>query len=743
MKAREAVGIAAAVVALAAPALVQTALAGDGTEDGERPRVGLVLGGGGARGAAHIGVLRELERLKVPVDAIVGTSMGAVIGGLYASGMRADDLEALVADIDWAEALSDAPDRRDLSFRRKQDDARFPIDLEIGFGDGELKLPQGVLQGQQLDLLLRRLTLETSHVRNFDDLAIPFRAIATDLASGEAVVIGEGDLARAIRASMSVPGAFAPVEIDGHLLVDGGLTGNLGIGIMQSLDVDVIIAVDVEFPLYPVEALDSALAVSEQVLTILIRNETQRQIARLSVEDVLIRPELGEFGSSDFGRSLEALEPGREAARAEAGRLAQLSLDDAGWRHYLERFSGERAPPGNIDFVRAETDGVIPPDALLRRLHIEPGDPIDVEVLADEVDRLYGLRVFEKINYRLVEDAGRTGIVFDVAERDWGPNFLLFGLQIENDFEGGSSFDLAMRVRRPGVNALGAEWLTDVRVGSRPLLASEFYQPLGSNSSFFIAPNLSLSQENIDAFEADQRTARLRVAEARIGIDAGMELGNRGEFRVGLFRGAGDADISIGDAALSGLDYEIGGASARLRIDTFDNAFFPREGVRADLNWELSRPGLGADSKFDLVSFDYNQAFSRGKSTLVAGIDLATSFSAENLVEARFPAGGFLRLSGLEQGQLGGPHAGIMRLVYFRRVGTSAGDLLELPIYLGASVEAGNVWQSRDDAGFDDLIMNGSVFLGLDTFIGPLYLAVGLAEGGQRNFYLFIGPLPD
>ncbi len=743
MKTKQLIALAVALCALSAGAPAQAATSGDAAGRSERLRVGLVLGGGGARGAAHIGVLQELERLQVPVDAVVGTSMGAVIGGLYASGMRADDLEALVADIDWGKALSDTPDRRDLSFRRKQDDARFPIDLEIGFGDGELKLPQGVIQGQQLDLLLRRLTLEKSNVQNFDDLAIPFRAIATDLVSGNAVVIGEGDLARAIRASMSVPGAFAPVEMDGKLLVDGGLTGNLGIGVMQSLGVDVIIAVNVEFPLYTVDKLDSAVAISEQVLTILVVNETRRQIALLSADDILILPELGELGSSDFSRSLEALEPGRAAARTHADKLARLSLRDPDWRRYLAKFDDDAARPGDIDFIRVETDGAMPPDALLRRLRLKTGDPIDVQRLEDEVDRLYGLQVFEKINYRLVEEGGQTGVVFDAAERDWGPNFLLFGLRIENDFEGASSFGLGMRIRRPGVNTLGAEWRTDVRVGTEPLIATEFYQPLGVYSRFFVAPNVSLSQENIEAFEGDQQIARLRVTEARAGLDAGSELGHWGEFRVGLFRGTGDAEISIGDPALAPVDYDIGGALARLRIDTFDSAFFPKAGLRADLEWELSRPGLGADSKFDLVTFDYNQAFSRGRNTLIAGVDLATSFSADNIVEAQFPVGGFLRLSGLEQNQLSGPHAGIMRLVYFRRMGASTGDLVEVPLYLGASLEAGNVWQSRRDAGFDDLIMNGSVFVGLDTYVGPLYLAMGLAEGGQRNFYLFIGPLPD
>ena len=257
--------------------------------DSARPRVGLVLGGGGARGAAHIGVLKELERLRIPVDAIAGTSMGAVVGGLYATGMSADDLEHLVGSLDWAAALSDEPDRKDLSFRRKQDDSQVPIDFELGIRGTELVLPKGAIQGQKLDLLLRELTLGVSHIREFDDLAVPFRAIASDIERGEIWVMDKGDLARSIRASMSVPGVFPPVRIDDRLLVDGGLVGNLAVNVMQEMGVDIIIAVDVEFPLYAPDELDSALTISEQMLTILIRKETLRQIERLGEQDILIR----------------------------------------------------------------------------------------------------------------------------------------------------------------------------------------------------------------------------------------------------------------------------------------------------------------------------------------------------------------------------------------------------------------------------------------------------------------------
>ncbi len=284
---------------------------------GERPRVGLVLGGGGARGAAHIGVLKVLEDQRIPIDVIAGTSMGAVVGGLYASGMSAAELEALAGSLDWAAALNDQSNREFLSFRRKQDDSEFPVDLELGLRGTDLVLPQGVIQGQKLDLLLRELTLHVSQINDFDQLPIPFRAVASDIERGDRYVMQRGDLANAIRASMSVPAVFTPVEIDGRLLVDGGITGNLPVDVMQQMDVDVIIAVDAEFPLYGRDGLTSALAISEQMLTILIRKQTLQQIESLGERDVLIRPDLGLYASSNFGEIEETIGPGEAAAREQ------------------------------------------------------------------------------------------------------------------------------------------------------------------------------------------------------------------------------------------------------------------------------------------------------------------------------------------------------------------------------------------------------------------------------------------
>ena len=707
-----------------------------------RPRIGLVLGGGGARGAAHIGVLQELERMRVPIDAIVGTSMGAIVGGLYASGVSVAELEETVATLDWAHAMSDKPERRDLSFRRKKDEEQLAINFEIGYRDGELKLPPGAIQGHNLELVLRRLTIHASQVSDFDELPVPFRAVASDLVSGDAYVMAGGDLALAIRASMSVPGVLAPIRIDEHLLADGGLVGNLAINVMREMNVDIIIAVDVEFPLYEIDELGSALAVSEQMLTLLIRKETLRQIETLESQDILIRPDLGTFASTNFAEAATTIPTGIEATQDAADKLSRLSVDEDSYANYLAARSGPVLTDSNLAFVRVVHDAKVAPGILASRMDVQAGDLIDTDALEAEADRLFGLRLFEKVGYRLVEEDGETGVEFTAREKSWGPNYLRFGLSLEDDFEGSTGFNVATRWRRPEINSLGAELLTDLRLGTDPLIASEFYQPLRFDSRIFIAPGIRVEQYNRNLFVMNDAVARLRFSEAQLSFDAGASIGTAGEFRIGLYRGIGEARVKTGDPSIPNTDFDTGGLLTRLKFDTFDDAQFPRHGLRTGITWNSSRPTLGADTQYDTIDFNFTTAMSYGKNTWLIGVEYATTLDSLSPVQDFFQLGGFLRLSGLERGQLIGPHSGLARVVYFRQLGDSAGGLLQVPLYLGASIEAGNAWQTRSDISFGSTLTNGSLFFGMDTFFGPIYLAAGHAENGDTNFYLFIGSSP-
>jgi NTE family protein len=708
----------------------------------DRPRVGLVLGGGGARGAAHIGVLKELERQHIPVDVIAGTSMGAIVGGLYASGVTPDELEEIVTSLNWAVAMSDSPARSNLSYRRKQDHAQYPIGLELGIRDSELLLPMGLVEGQELDLILRELTVKVSNIDDFDALPIPFRAVATDIVTGEAYVMGRGDLARSIRASMSVPAILAPALVDGHLLVDGGIAANLPIDVLRSMDVDIIIAVDVEFPLYTVEELDSGLAISEQMLTALMHRETVRQIETLSDNDVLIQPKLGTFDSGNFADIAEAIDPGVVAAREASARLSSIALDEDQFAEHLAQRSRPRLENSRLAFVRVIHDGRTSPGRMESILDVHAGDLIDAQRLAAAAEKLFGHYQLEQVSYKLVEENGATGAEFQARAKSWGPNILKFAVSLENDFEGSSAFNIGTRLTKVDINTTGAEWQTDLRVGTDPRLRSEFYLPLGESSRWFLAPRVNLQQSNLYAFAADDRIARYRLSESELGFDIGAQIGLVSELRLGGYRGSGRARVKVGDPTLPNLSFDTGGFRVRFGFDTLDDAQFPRQGMRANLNWDQSSQALGADERLAAIEIGFEKIWSRGKNSWLLGVEYATTNDTPSGIQDLFQMGGFLRLSGLERGEISGPHSALARLMYYRRISESTGGLLDVPMYVGMSAEIGNVWQTRSDMSFDTALVNGSIYAGFDTIIGPVYLAVGFAEGGSTNYYMFFGEPP-
>lgn len=715
----------------------------DTSERADRPRIGLVLGGGGARGAAHIGVLQELERQRIPVDAVAGISMGAIIGGLYAAGHSPDELEEIVSSLDWSDAFADDERRSSQRYRRKQDDRDFPVGLELGLSKGSLKLPRGAISGQKVALILRRLTLGIAEDMDFDDLPTPFRAVAADLETGEQRELGEGDLAGAIRASMAAPGIIAPVEIDGRMLVDGGLGGNVPIDTMLGMDVDIIIAVDVEFPLFQPEQIDSALDVSYQMLTILIRNQTQAQLARLTEDDILLTPALGQFGSTDFGNISEAIEPGVRAAAAAADGLAHLALDETAYASHLAmREAKIAAAPERIDFVRVKSDGRLAPQVLRARVETERGDQVDADQLSADAGALYGLHIFDRVGYRLLKDGDATGVEFAGTGRSFGQNYLKFGLSLQDDFEGSTAFDVSARLTRSAINRLGAEWRTDLQLGTRPYLRTEFYQPLSFDSRYFVAPRAGIEQSNFNLFDSEDRLARYRVTEAELGLDFGRELGSWGEIRIGAFRGEVDASLKVGDPTLPNVSADTGGVFARFAFDTQDDGQIPTNGIRGQLQWVDSSDRFGADSDIDALETSLSFVHAFGRHVVEVGALMNVSLEDTDLVQNFYQLGGFLRLSGLARGEISGPHAGVARLVYYRRTGETGGSLFDIPLYLGASLEAGNTWQRRSEISADGLITSGSLFVGLDTYFGPLYLAAGLAEGGRSNFFLSLGTPP-
>ncbi|MBL8266143.1 patatin-like phospholipase family protein [Steroidobacter sp.] len=705
-----------------------------------RPRIGLVLSGGGARGAAHVGVLKVLDEMRIPVDAIAGTSMGAVVGGMYASGMPVADIEKLLRSVNWEDAFRDRPPREELGFRRKQDDREFLVRYALGVTDKGFVLPRGLVQGQKLEQVLRGASLPVAAIQSFDRLPIPFRAVATDLESGEAVIMDSGDLVTAMRASMSAPGVFAPVERDGKLLVDGGLTENLPVEIARAMQVDVLIVVDVSFPLYASEDLTSPIEVTNQAFAILIRGRTRQQRALLGPNDIVIEPPLGRFPSADFGRVPQALRAGETGARDVAESLQKLALSPDDYVRYLATRNPRDGTLPTIEFVRADPRSK-EYDALVKAtMDNLVGKPMDADRVRTQLSSLYALDRFESIDYNLIEEDGRAGLELDLRRKSWGPNYVRVGLNLEDNFEGTSRYNAALRFISTELNPLGAEWLTDIQIGNNPKFFTEFYQPLSLASRYFVAPSIDFEERSVFQLQNRDLLAEYRVRTLQGGLDVGREISNWGELRLGMRRGTGRARVLIGDPTLPVAEFDRGGYFARFSYDRLDSIFFPRHGQQFEFEWRGERTNIGSNENLDAFETSWLVARSFDRHTFIFWMNAGTTADAEFARPENFYSlGGFLNLSGLPPGYLAGPHYGIARLIYQRRVGRGGEGVLDLPAYAGVSFEAGNTWLDSRDASFGDLRKNASLFFGVDTPLGPVYLATGYDQEGEKAFYLFLG----
>ncbi len=713
----------------------------------ERPRIGLVLSGGGARGAAHVGVLRVIDEMKIPIDAIAGTSMGAVVGGLYASGMTADEIEKLITSVNWQDAFQDRPPRAQLGFRRKQDDRNFLVRYSLGVRADGFVYPRGLVQGQKLEQVLRNAAIPVADVQDFDRLPIPFRAIATDVETGQLVLMNSGDLVTAMRASMSAPGVFAPAERDGRLLIDGGIAENLPIDIARQMNVDRLIVVDVSFPLYARDELASPLEVTNQAFAILIRNRTLQQREKLGPNDIIIDPPLGRFPSADFGRVPDALRAGRVAAESVRAQLAPLSLDNEEYLRYLAARRVSPVSPPVVAFVRPNVDSERYAGLIAAHMSDLVGEPLDTDLMRDRLSSLYALDLFETIDYTLVTDDGRTGIELNLKRKSWGPNYVRVGLNLEDDFEGNSRYNFALRFIMTELNKLGGEWLSDLQIGDNPRVFTEFYQPVSLASRYFVAPRFEFQERSVFHLREMDRVAEYRVRTLEGGLDVGRELANWGEVRFGVRRGTGRSHLLIGaDPAvvLPGESvpqprFDTGGFFARFSYDKLDSIFFPRRGQQFTFEWRGQRRDFGADQEYDTLSADWLIARSIDRHTLIFWTDFGTTVDNLPTSENYFSLGGFFNLSGLPPGFLNGPHYGIARFIYYRKIGRGGSGVLDLPAYAGISLEAGNTWADKKDASFGNVRKDASAFFGVDTPLGPVYLATGFDEGGDKAFYLFLG----
>ncbi|MFN0008032.1 MAG: patatin-like phospholipase family protein [Planctomycetota bacterium] len=707
-------------------------------QEDPRPRVALVLSGGGARGIAHVGVLQGLEELHVPVDLVVGSEWGALVGGLYAAGLAPAEIHSALVSQDWIDALADRTPRRYLSFRSKREDRDFLIDIPLGFWTEGVLLPSALQAGSRMRLELARLTMRTLGAGHFDRLAVPFRAVATDLDSGGSVTLEKGPLAVAIEASMATPVLRQPVEWGRSRLISGEMADPIPVDAALETGAQVLLVVDVlDADLERVQ-LDF-FGVGQRALQLVGRRRGSESLAGLRELDLLCRPDLNGIDLDDFRDAPEAIERGRAAVLVLRERLAPWTLSAAAFREHARKREHPRAFPV-VDAVRVVPGSSLGTEAVRSRMLHRDGTRFDPKVANADLARLYGLKLFRRVDFDLVPTtADHADLVVESDPMPTAPLHWRMGMAGELTAGDDVNFVVGASMRYAPTDAWGSEWRAQVELGNRILAGLEYRQALGPGGLWYFVPHASWSEHPVRVESSGSAAAQFDVREFDAGLDLVREIGEIWEARAGLLYRSGESELDIGDPSVSGGErFREGGGVASLTCDSLDDLAFPKSGWLTRAQWFLPVDDF-KEGQDETVRFRFDKALEAGPGALVIGGEYSDVVGDANNVQSFFPLGGFLRLSGLTSEEISGPTAVLGRLVYAVPLSRRGLERKIFTWYGGASIETGNVFDDIDDFAWHELLPSGSIFLGVDTLLGPMYLGYGLTDGGEQSAFLVLG----
>ena len=695
-------------------------------------------------------VLRVLEEMRIPIACIAGTSMGSLVGGVYAAGVPLDEIAARLSDLDWDDLFTDDPPRIEKPFRAKRDDFQNLFHLELGQRGTKVLMPPGSTAGYKFEFLLREMVARSGNFtdQDFDHLPIPYRAMATDIENGTSKEFRDGDLVKAMRASMSVPGAIAPVEIDGALYVDGGLLQNLPVAAAREACADVVIVVDVGSGLLPRDQLNSALGISLQMINVLMAQNVRESIESLGPDDVLISPELGDFSAANFAESMTLVATGEAAARSKADQLRRFSVSAEDYQAWRESVTARLPTVPSVTNVRvATTGGRVNPQVLEGELARQPGidlrahpeSDFSLENLNTRLEQVYGRGDFERMDYHVIDRQGTRTVEVQGVEKSWGPNYLKFGLGLASDSDQ-TRFDASASHRSTWLNPLGAEWRNDLQIGYRDQLASEFFQPLTPGSSFFVAPRLDLQREPIVYYLDGRRIGDYRVKHARAHLDFGAQ-NKYGEVRLGAFAGTLKAEEDFGlFTFVPDFDLTQVGYNLQVTFDQIDSPSFGRNGVLAQLSSFGTVGDWGSEDDYNRTELFLLGAKSIGQHSVQLAGYFGASLNGDLPNYDPLLLGGFLRGSGYRMDELVGNSVAMARAVYSYKI-ASLPPPLGRGVYVGGSLEATRASLGVNLKSDKEIRPSASVFVGADTFLGPAYLAFGHAfsDDDPNAVYLLLG----
>ncbi len=706
-----------------------------------RPKVGLVLGGGGARGGAHLGVLEVLEELRVPFDCVAGTSMGALAAGAYVAGVSPADMKETIAKTDWAGMFDDSAGRDSVSLRRKQIDDRFYSGLEFGVTKDGLRYREGAVAGEKIKLFFNELVRADLGERNIEDLPIPLTLIATDIGNGERVAMRSGNLTSAMRASMSVPGAIAPVVREGRKLVDGGLVDNVPVQeVRDRCGAQVVIAVNVGSPLLKPDQVTGVFSVVGQMVNLLTEQNVAKSISILAPGDIYMRPELGTITAADFNRQIEASAIGRAAALAVADKLRALSVSPEefkAWRGMVRLEPGPKPPV--VHEVRVEPTRFVNPVELRAAMRQKEGEPLDSKTLAQDLVLVYSRGDLQSLDYSVLTERDKTILKLTPLEKSWGPDYLRFGVNLSSDFRSESPYNVRALYRKTWMNAFGGEWLTAAQLGSNQGIGTEFYQPLDYRQRYFVRPHVGVDQSKVGLYLDGDRRAEYILREARVGLDLGVNLDVYGQAKVGWLERSLRATLDTGSSLFPDAKGQVGGVAASLALDTQDFAFFPTKGFRANLDYFDAMRVSDLGEKYGRVEGRLSGAWSPGDLILLGRLEGGQATNGSPPLGDGFTLGGLGRLSAFAPSQIIGNDAyGLVSVQAQYRL-TKPMPILGLSLLAGVSYEAGYMKNPVTEPNLTGGINSYGVYLASNTIFGPIYLGYATSKDRSGRFYLFIG----
>ncbi len=722
--------------------IVPNMLLSESNKHTNRPKIGLVLKGGGALGLAHVGVLKVIEEQRIPIDFVAGTSIGSIVGAAYSSGTTVSEMERILNETNWNALFGEKVERQNLDYRIKGGrDRELFGEGKIGIKNGSLITPKGVVTGNNIRILFQEMFGYPPSPISFDSLPIPFRAITADVETGQAYIPDKGDLATVVRASMSIPGAFSPVEIDGKLLVDGGIVNNMPVDVAIKMGADILIVVDLISTLAKRDQLESPFAVTGQVIGLLLAQNSMLSRQLVRPQDVVVEPNVSAYAVSDFPKGVELMAIGEKAARQQIDKLKKLSISESAYKEYHKKRTTRIELPKTVDFIKVNNQSIYPLSHIKEKIRIKPGQAFDPKKLDEDVNNIYQTGQFESVEYSVATEGDKTGVEIKADGKDWFENYLRLGFSLEDNLDGDNQFRLGASGRINAITNRGSYLETIAEIGANPKLSAELYQLVNESSNYFVNPKLSFGQNIINVSQENDILAQYNRLEGVANMSFGRRISSLGETKFGVLRGFGELSREVGDPSLAEFSYDLGDAYWRLDLDNLDQMDFPTKGYRFTSSFNAAVDQLGASGgEFQDLSAGFTLPVTYGRNTFILTNRSTTTFG-DRPVHRYNTLGGFLNISGSLQNSYPASDFSNTGLRYFRRFSEVENPFFNIAAFAGLSYEATTI-NTADDR-FDDysLINSGAFFVGADTPLFPVYLAYGLSDQGNNSIYVVLGRL--